>query len=208
MGFYSRWFQADVTEAAQKIVECEKCGIRYVYTMWRTGVGREISILHLENEQAKRLAEEYARKNVAETLAAECEPVPCPKCGWFQAPMIERAKEIFRLSVWRLGVVMLAIGFPFLLIGLAAEQIANKNPDSRARELVVPASIISLAGMIGGPAVLFWRLERKRKYNPNDVPQTDRIKFGRELALTLDEFNERGKRPPDSHDGRGSSGPG
>lgn len=195
MALYSRWYESAAHALSNKFVQCEQCGVQYVYRIERVGVGREVSILHLENEQAQKLATEYAEADLAKKIEEGCEPIPCPQCGWYQAAMRERAKELFGLGMWKLGLGFLVFGGFLLLTMWLAENAARKEPGDQVEKLVTPLGIASMVVVLSGLLLLYFRWEWKGKHNPNDAPQVERIEVGRSLALTLDEFKEKGGFP-------------
>jgi hypothetical protein len=177
MGLYSKWHGAEVRGAAEKSVRCEGCGAGYSYTLVRYGHGREISILHLENEQARQLAREYAEADLATRLRDECDPVPCPACGWYQAAMLDRARAGFGQRAMQLGTSLLVVGAALLVLVWMGE---------RAGRPVAPLAPLAGLGLAVGGAVLYFRWEGKRKYNPNSAPVADRLAAGRARARLVE----------------------
>ena len=83
-------------------VVCEKCGCVFVYQLTRDAVGEAMAPLvgvTLASQQSMvKDASERAKKELDKMLAAECEPVPCPDCGWYQEHMVEEMNR--RLIHW------------------------------------------------------------------------------------------------------------
>ena len=177
MGFYSRWHGAEVRGRADKEVRCEGCGARYTYTLERAGTGREISVLGLEGEQARRLAWEYAEADLAARLRDECDPVPCPACGRYQAAMLGLARHGYGWPALQLGVSLVAAGAVLLVLAWVAERGGRPS-----------TSLPPLAGLalVGGGAVLYFRWERKGKSDPNSAPVAERLALGRARARLLE----------------------
>jgi predicted Zn-ribbon and HTH transcriptional regulator len=67
---------------------CKTCG-------WKFDNGRELPILHKDNEEDVRLANEYCKEHTF-IYGHECEPIWCEKCGhldMYLATVSENSKE-------------------------------------------------------------------------------------------------------------------
>ena len=177
MGLFSRWHGAEVRGRADTEVRCEGCGARYGFTIERVGTGREISVLGLEGDQARRLAREYAEANLATRLRDECDSVPCPACGRYQAAMLSRARDGYGWPALQLGVSLLTVGAILLALAWLGERWGRPS-----------TSLPPLGGLalIVGGAVLYFRWERKVKYDPNSAPVAERLALGQERARLLE----------------------
>jgi hypothetical protein len=181
MGLFSKWHGAEVRGTAEKSVHCEGCGAAYSYTLERLGQGREVSILHLENDQARQLAREYAEADLATRLQNECDPVPCPGCGWYQAAMLDRARSGFGQRAMQFGTSLLVVGAALLVLAWMGE---------RAGRPVAPLAPLAGLGLAVGGAVLYFRWEGKRKYDPNSAPVAERLAAGQARARLVEKSAE------------------
>src|ERR1700689_2583979 len=91
---YALVFQASAQGSVPKLVECDQCQFEYVYLLSRSVETEQTSLLFLDNERAREDAERLARTYLQESLDQGCEVVPCPKCGWVQEHMVQRAREL------------------------------------------------------------------------------------------------------------------
>ena len=79
--------------AISKYVCCEHCGTDFAYTMIRHAEGHGTSYYFLDEAGAEERANRRAESKVQSALANEVEPVECPKCGRFQADMVQEARR-------------------------------------------------------------------------------------------------------------------
>ena len=92
-------FAASRRGRAVKFVTCEKCGVGYVYAVDRTVRAASFSILFLDNDGARRRANEKARTGLERALGNAVDPLACPDCGWYQVSMIEMAVSSQLVSI-------------------------------------------------------------------------------------------------------------
>jgi hypothetical protein len=76
--------------SAVKTVRCEACHCQYAYRLSREAVGTSSDFLVADAQAAKQNASDELRK----LLERECDPVPCPTCGWYQRNMVRRARQL------------------------------------------------------------------------------------------------------------------
>lgn len=103
-----------------KPVHCQTCGAHFVYPMHREASGQGTRILHIDEAAARKQASQRAQENLRQRLREECDPVPCPRCGYYQSQMTRQlmATHLRWLSV--LGSVLVVVGLlgvPFTLDG-------------------------------------------------------------------------------------------
>jgi hypothetical protein len=81
------------TSAATKVATCEKCRQRYSYVAVREAKGAGLNFLCLAQREADEQARVEAERALQYELARAIAPVPCPRCGWFQANMLPIARQ-------------------------------------------------------------------------------------------------------------------
>ena len=151
-----------------KRVPCEKCGREYVYKMARTGYGRANVIL---NDYAQDVATNKADANLAAALERECEPVPCPGCGWYQPHMFPRARRLRHRWMSRLAVY----GFPCSVLvaipGLILWGYGEQNrPGSFVWWLGALLLAVAAALLLALPVMPVVKFLVCRRYDPNTDP--------------------------------------
>ena len=171
-------------------VECEGCHQRYYYRLERSAVGSAHSPLMLNNSGAAKAADRVARERLKRRLTRGCDAVPCPHCGWYQRGMYAvYAKHFFgwmsyaSFALFLVGVMLLIVSFAFS---------AGKNVDPVTSERnALWAFVAALVCMVGCVTVRLARRVRRSMVNPNDlVPENERIRLGRKMALTESQFQE------------------
>src|SRR5947209_8764612 len=83
-----------------KEVRCEHCGSEYVYQMARQAAGSGTSLLFLDEKRAKYRAAKRAQARLQQLLERDCDPVPCPDCGKYQAHMYRAVRRSYQLWMW------------------------------------------------------------------------------------------------------------
>jgi hypothetical protein len=175
-------------------VLCEQCGRPYGYALTRS-VGVQTTRAVWESvEAARKTAFRQARRSLDRILDRECDPVPCPECGWLQKKMLTAARrEHFGALPWSATFAFILAGIVlFLLLAytILVEDLALKparwGPEGAAG---LGLSFVLLL-LCGGGAWLVHRV-RRMWFDPNSIPVEERIERGRERALTWEEFQVR-----------------
>jgi hypothetical protein len=99
-----------VSGAALKAVRCERCCARFVYRLERIASGGATSLLLLDLADAEARATERANWALQARLGRAVDPVPCPKCGWYQTHMISKARRERHRWMLTTGLVLLVVG--------------------------------------------------------------------------------------------------
>jgi hypothetical protein len=161
-------FEALRTKASRsgnvlKPASCENCGQQYEYVLTRT-----------VDETGLGSAEAVGRRADAaleRTLSEDCDPIPCPACGWYQAGMVRRLRRhtLFqRLPPW---FVLLAITSTVLTL-LGAVTVVSQNP--KTSENGEGFLGLGLGGLVGVFFYLILRLSRAFTDPNRDHPDYDR----------------------------------
>jgi hypothetical protein len=145
---------------ATKQVECEICGEHYEYHMMRRSHGHAFK-LGGGRGGAQRKAQECLRKSLHE----ECEPAPCPKCGWFQNHMLPRARKLRYRWMAKAGLYLFPVS---VILASIAGLMDAQDPINRAAPRNVLLVWIS-AGVCAALAVGFptLKLVLSCRFNPN-----------------------------------------
>lgn len=141
-----------------KKVRCENCTLGYEYELRRT--------VKLAGESSKEALGRQAEDRLRKELEEGSDLIPCPSCGWYQRPMIERARReaLRKVPAW----------IVFVLVTTAiTTTVALLCATDRARFGRMPVWLGPLATVASGAGgllvVLFivYRVYRRFAYNPN-----------------------------------------
>lgn len=77
-----------------KSVQCSNCSVEYLYKLTRSASGSGNSLYMLDNQGASNRASNAAHRNLMNVLERAFDPVPCPKCGWYQPFMIPKMRRM------------------------------------------------------------------------------------------------------------------
>ncbi len=96
-----RQYSASQIGSVVRQVRCEKCGGDFTCEVIRRAKGYGHSPYGFFRQSAQAEAVEEARWNLNKKLKTAVEPVPCPKCGWFQLHMVkELRRRDLRWMLW------------------------------------------------------------------------------------------------------------
>ena len=166
-----------------KSVVCEKCAYTYPYILTRSIKISDITPMGIGAATSQGIAT-AAEDRLAKVFETDCDPVPCPQCGWYQSAMLGRAQGVlgrkFRTDLKTIGVALLissaiALQGAIFLVFEGLEQ--NES-------LMILAGVALIAfgvpGLIAGIGVIRRRNRLLREYNPNaDLPDDERKNEGR-----------------------------
>jgi hypothetical protein len=182
------WKQYNCTTSGVvlKRVECEKCRTVYIYQMRRHAQGHGASVYYVDNEGAEERARTEAETALERKLEVDCDAVPCVNCGNYQHHMVQKIKS--ERYIW---LPWLAAFLPFatFILGIFA-WVAYSNSNAGATPehaqicliLAVAAGVVSLIAIVAQIIV--------SRFDPNAAPVEKRRALGRQLAVTLDEFEQ------------------
>jgi hypothetical protein len=141
-----------------KTVRCENCTLSYEYEMRRT--------VTLRGEATEEALAREAEWRLRKQLAQECDPVPCPSCGWYQQHMIEqvRRQALRHVPGWMIPLLIVTALciVAALLLALPPQRFGPGG-----------ASVGVAMGAFGGMGALILvlfvghRVYRRVAYNPN-----------------------------------------
>lgn len=123
--------QIDSAQAGRRVVpvECDNCGCQYFFFLARIGWGSANAPFGIGTSYATRTAEERSQHDLQERLAAEAELVPCPKCHWINAELVQGYRlGRYRHAGWiaagvaAFGSIGSFVGAWFISIGPAADR--------------------------------------------------------------------------------------
>jgi hypothetical protein len=168
--------------------------VDYVYQIERSALGQGSSVLFLDNEGAARRAQERAEQQMAYKLKTEIDAVPCPKCGWYQKPMVDLVRRQYRRWMKVLGVWLVALTFPVICTGTI---IIVEREGSGQPTISLPVFLTLIAAFpVAGVALILAR----RGYDPNTQEATVRIEIGKSRGMLRADFEKR-QGPPDVRPG-------
>jgi hypothetical protein len=147
-----------------KTVTCERCGKEYSYSLKRTGRGRGTNFLLGSSGSSE--AASRAQSSLLHKLANDCDPVPCPKCGWYQEHMVQKARTLKHRWVKKTAFALFPLS---VLMGIAGFMalIAENGFGFLTVFLLTLAALAALAV----PGLPLLRHILIRHYDPNYDPQ-------------------------------------
>jgi hypothetical protein len=168
-----------------KTTPCESCGVEYLYKMSRSAEGNA-NWLTGGHRQAKIRAEQ----SLFLKLRLDCDPVPCPSCGWYQKEMIAHAKRTrhrwMRPVAFMLFPIALVTGIGSLAVVIATQ---IKRPlETGTTLLLCTLSLLSMAAM---PLLVFGRTLLSRRYDLNQHALEVQRRRGQARALSAVDFSKR-----------------
>ena len=176
---YAQTYTATLRGRVLKSVTCEQCRAEYVYSMEREATGQGTSLLFLDNEGASGRASTDAEWELQRTLDQDCDPVPCPTCGRYQAPMVgQLRKQHLSWMFWAGGLTLIASLVDLLIFYLNMVDIRGGNPTAKS----VTLGILLVAVPLGLGLIVLRRVLAAR-FDPNasDVNTRKQIASGRAL---------------------------
>ncbi len=153
-------FEKRIEGTVVKQVVCEKCSTTYFYSMARSGVGQGRSFFGANDAGAIREAGTDAERCLEWILSIDCDPVACPRCGWFQAKMVSKLRQAkYKWMDWLVG------GIPVVLYGAGVVTVIAMgfNLDNNPLPVVVAAIPPTIAGV----GIALFRRRLRAGYDPN-----------------------------------------
>ena len=174
--------RASAVCSVPRLVVCEHCETQYVYLFARRAQGLASTVNLVGYEHADARAVEAARMAILEALRTECDAVPCPACGLYQAHMTEAVRHERRWWAGKLGSLFLglapAVIFPIIFAG------AIRDWDDSFSLLVAALGAAAMAGI--GLSFKAWR--HLVPIHPNRWPAAGRLVAARTRAVTRADF--------------------
>ncbi len=156
-----------------KVVDCSHCTERFAYLLELQATGEDVGYLFFDGETASASARRQAEQNLAAKGRNTVVPVPCPRCGRYQADMARRLKDdasINRLQIAGLAITLLA--FAGLATGVAYAWV-----------FTIFATAVGIAFLICGYVKSF-------RFDPNAGDPAPHIKYSREHTVWGDKLNK------------------
>lgn len=174
--------------AASRAVVCEKCEQKYFYALRCDAMASERSVLFLENNAAEERATQAVDEKLAAALQDQILPVPCPKCGWYQADMVAQCREQY-------GTWMIFAGIAsFFCLGAAFIGTMTTHTGVGPYQYSDVDRIVCLSSLVFFIilTVAFFWLRRiwSASYDPNEKDVAERIRIGQEKAFLAEADGE------------------
>jgi hypothetical protein len=99
-----------------KPVCCGHCGAQWAYKVARTAQGTGRSPYYLNNDGAQMRARYEAQENLRDELTMAVGIVACPRCGYYQAAMVQLLRSYQRPYLAMLAWTLVSIGAFFTAI--------------------------------------------------------------------------------------------
>jgi hypothetical protein len=133
------------------------------------GVGPLGSLLRASGEAGDEDCDISANKKLREALLNGAEPVPCPKCGWYQKDMVReyRSRQYSWLTLIGVAVLLLSQGVAYWLMAMSKNRVLGPlqaGPDHKVQSWLI---CVSAGGLCVFAAILLrWLFALRR--NPNN----------------------------------------
>src|SRR6266446_6483361 len=184
--------QARVTaqDTTIKEFQCEQCAFKYVYRLVRAAEGKATSFIIPNKDAAAKKANDKLKR----MLRTDCDPVPCPACGWYQGPMVRLLKQQrFRGLVWAgqfVFVLSVVLGGLGLLVAVLGSDFVDPHWPSASVLYGLAGVALALGICLSATKyVLGWW------HNPNDQDMAVRTQRGQALACSKEDY-DAGKAIP------------
>jgi hypothetical protein len=182
---YAKTYSATMRGRVLKSVHCEQCRAEFVYSLEREAVGVGTSILFLDNEGASKRAASDAEKSLQKTLDQECDPVPCPSCGWYQAPMVKLLRKQHRSWLVWAGGILLFVGVVVALL-LYINLLDPRGGNSTFTTVTLGILVVTIPLGIG---LIYFRRVMAASFDPNAEDLATRKKIAGARALLREELD-------------------
>jgi hypothetical protein len=169
--------RATVKGETIKHVECERCAFKYAYRLRRTAEGKATSFIIPDKNAAVNKAEEQLKR----MLEGDCDPVPCPTCGWYQRSMVRRVKHQSYRGMVRIGQILLVLSVIVGIMGGLVALLGRDFVDPRWPSASVLYGLAGVALALGiclpvTKVLLAWL------HDPNGQDEDIRKQLGQTLA--------------------------
>jgi hypothetical protein len=182
-------YTARVSGTTAVAVRCEQCRNKYHYQLSRTAYGRDSAPYGLGSKTAKRNANKRARRRLEQMLEDDIDPVPCPKCGWYQEAMLGLLQGARLKWMRKTGIISVFVGWGIAMLAAFLLLVALNN-ERHQLPLIVPLilGLLAVPFLLAAAVLLLVRRHRNAKFDPND-PETEqeRMELGRRLSITKEE---------------------
>jgi hypothetical protein len=191
---YGMDYYATVSGSILKRVQCEQCEHEYGYLMTRKGRGLARSWMFLDKQGASESANRKAEKQLFRRLEQSCDPVPCPRCGWYQEEMVRRLRRNHFRWLFFIGLALAGAAFlgGLIMYFCTVEIHLNARPGDLqipARDIYVGWSVVALLLLLS-PTLIIVRSVMARRLDPNGEPVEKRRQQGQTMAMPEKEFRE------------------
>jgi hypothetical protein len=181
---------AAVEGSADKLVICEQCGQEYVYTVEEVAVGQGTDLGFMHDSAAKAVAVNEARDALKAQLHLAWRAVPCPRCGWYQAAMVQLLREGQYRWVGSLGYTC-GVLCPLVIAAAFFTTLAGVGR-GEAGLIAISSGLWVLGISLGAASPVLARLRSQwlARYTPNDEDVEARKLRGRRQALPREEYDK------------------
>jgi hypothetical protein len=180
-------YTATCEATVPKTVGCQQCGGEYFYLMKRLAVGSASSPLFLDNQGASERARERAAEELRLKLATECDPVPCPACGWYQADMVATIRRAYRRWMTVAGAILLAASAPSLAFTISCATGLRLTEETTVLTLWFLTASLAVAGL----GLIVARKIMASRYDPNATDLDERRRIGQGLTIPKEDLEEQ-----------------
>jgi hypothetical protein len=136
----------------------------------------------------ERLAQQSADKRLSRALANECDPIPCPSCGWYQSHMFPRIRKLYHRWMFYVGIAFLIGSFASIVLYVIWKRsIFPTAPESFA---ILEMVIFGLASCGLLFIVVRWGMARSYDANAIDVPV--RLEHAKQHAVAKAVYDSAG----------------
>ncbi len=192
-------FETTLKGVFDKRCECEHCGEEFVYPMRRTAEGEGLAIAGTYQSRAKQASWDKAFAKLVRTFGSQCDPVPCPECGRYQAAMSRRMyleehgnprKSSNKLVLAGAGAVAAGLGCGVLTLAVRDGSAAPSEGSLVTLAVTVGVFAIGLILITVGIVRVMRSERRSADYDPHpESTREERLRLARVSgAVTADEY--------------------
>lgn len=159
--YIGRRYKSSATGTGWKVIHCEGCRRKFIYSLTRTGNATAHSPYFLDNEGAELRARHTSVNNLEVALKRENDAVTCPDCGWYQSTMLPGLR-------WKRWRWMFHAGWILLLVGIITSVAGRPAPGaSLAPNASLPYALSLILLFGGGLSMFVVSCILLQRWNPN-----------------------------------------
>lgn len=157
--YFARHYTSKVSRKITRQAVCENCRTVYAFQVTRSASGRGTSAYMVNNQGARRRAQERALAKLEAAIASAVDPVPCPTCGWFQSDMVQMMRARKHRWAMPVGLTVALAGGAIAMLLLSALSLEGWQ-----------YAALGLAGglsVVGGVGLILYARHLRAHFDPN-----------------------------------------
>lgn len=186
---YAMTYSATREGIVLREVTCEFCTTEFVYALTRQATGQGTSLLFLNNQGAEQDAAQAAEEELAKKLEGDIDPVPCPKCGLYQAAMVDvvRAKQ----HGWLVLIAILCPLASFIAFCFLGSSFIY-NPEWASTGVRIGLASGCVGGILAAIGLMWIWNSWTQAYDPNSHDHEVLRQSSKQKGMRKDDFDREG----------------